>query len=91
MSEGLESGGWALLAEYGSASAAEVDAAFLRSEGLAARVGNIGLPSCTCAFRLRVEPESLEKARWLLKFPPAGEAELDFLATGRLPEPDAAP
>lgn len=91
MSEAPESGGWAVLAEYGSASAAEVDAAFLRSEGLAARVGDIGLPSGTCGFKLMVGTESIEKARWLLKFPPVSGAELDFLATGKLPDPDAAP
>lgn len=79
--------GWRILAEYPSLSAAEVDAAYLRSEGLHARVWNVAaLPSDTCGIRVVVEAEEVEKARWLLKFPPVGEAELEFLATGKLPD-----
>ena len=82
-----EGQGWRILAEYPSLSAAEVDAAYLRSEGLEARVWNVAaLPSDTCGIRVLVEAHEVEKARWLLKFPPVGEAELEFLATGRLPE-----
>jgi hypothetical protein len=83
--------GWRTLAEYGSLSAAEVDAACLRSEGLEARVWNVvALPSETCGIRVLVEAHQVEKARGLLKFPPVSEAELEFLATGKLPG-EAAP
>ncbi|MFN8012789.1 MAG: hypothetical protein U0P81_15575 [Holophagaceae bacterium] len=87
MNDDPEAQGWRPLADYGSLSAAEVDAAYLRSEGLAARVWNVAaLPTDAGGYRVVVEAQELEKARWLLKFPPVGEAELEALATGKLPE-----
>ncbi len=87
-----EAGGWRILAEYPSLSAAEVDAAYLRSECLHAAVWNVAaLPTETCGVRVVVEAGELEKARWLLKFPPVSEDELEFLATGRLPGEDGVP
>jgi hypothetical protein len=94
VSDAPEAHGWRILAEYGSLPAAEVDAACLRSEGLAARVWNVAaLPTDVAGYRVVVEARDLEKACWLLKFPPVSGAELAFLATGQLPgepRPDEA-
>lgn len=92
MSDEIQDSGWKVLSAYGSLSAAEVDAAYLRSEGLEARVWNVGaLPTDAAGYGLVVEASSLEKARWLLTFPPSGEAELEFLATGRQPGAEPGP
>lgn len=92
MSDEPEAQGWRPLADYGSLSAAEVDAAYLRSEGLQARVWNVAaLPTESAGYRVVVQADEVEKARELLKSPPVSEAELEFLATGRLPEGDPEP
>ena len=77
--------GWRELAVYPTRSSAEVDAAYLRSEGVQAWVIS-GLPTEACGVQLMVDGDSLDRARWLLKFEPVTEAELEFLATGKLPE-----
>jgi hypothetical protein len=79
---------WSELATYPSSSAAEVDAGYLRSEGIAARVTHHqNLPGLPGTSVIWVGQSQIERARWLLKFPPASEAELEFLATGEFPKP----
>jgi hypothetical protein len=41
-------------------------------------------PSLTSRSFLCVPPEMAHRARWILAWPPPGEAELNFLATGEL-------
>ena len=78
---------WRELAEYPDRSSAELDAGYLRSGGVAARV--VGFDSFPGHGRCRILVDaSLEhRACWLLKDPPVSEAELEFLATGEFPEP----
>ncbi len=81
---------WRELAHYPSHSAAEIDAAYLRSHGLQARAWVFNnIPTEACGVRLMVESGAEDRARWLLKLEPVSEAELDFLATGKLPEAEA--
>jgi len=77
---------WAEFQSYLSASKAEFDAAYLSSEGIPARVtAHTILPGQPGRAILWVNPAQHERATWLLKVPPVTEAELEFLATGRLP------
>jgi hypothetical protein len=76
---------WELLQSYSSASAAEVDAAYLRSEGVAAKVRPVGdIPGTVDGAQLMVDSSLVHRARWLLKFDAVSEAELEYLATGSL-------
>ena len=76
---------WEVLRTYGSVSAAEVDAGYLRGEGVAAEVRPIGdLPGTQNGARLMVEAKLAHRARWLLKLERVSDAELEYLATGSL-------
>jgi hypothetical protein len=80
---------WELLQTYSSASAAEVDAAYLRSEGVAAKVRPVGdIPGTVDGAQVMVDSTLVHRARWLLKFDAVSEAELEYLATGSLAPPD---
>jgi hypothetical protein len=81
---------WSELAEYPDKSAAEVDAGYLRSEGIPATVIVIDNFPGHGRSRIRVDSSQVDRARWLLKFPPVSEAELEYLATGDLPKPNSA-
>ena len=85
---------WCLLDTYSSVSAAEADAAYLRSEKVAAEVQPIrDIPGAERGARLMVDAKLAHRARWLLKLEPVSEEELEYLATGTLaetaPEPEA--
>jgi hypothetical protein len=84
---------WEVLQTYGSASAAEVDAGYLRSEGVAAKVRPLGdIPGTDNGAQLMVDSMLVHRARWLLKFDPVSDAELEYLATGSLaPAQDSVP
>ena len=77
---------WCLLATYGDRFAAEADAGYLRSEMVAAKVEVVAdFPGQERGARLWVDAAMAHRARWLLKLPTVSEAELEYLATGRLP------
>lgn len=78
---------WHQLAIYPTLSAAEVAAAYLRSQGIPARaeLWDKTLGHGTKA-RLMVEAKTEERARWFMKLEPVCEAELEFLATGEFPK-----
>ena len=63
-------------------------AAMLRSqlelEGVATRVQIHGVPGLS-TFNVLVPAEMLHRARWITRQEPPNDAELEFLATGRLP------
>lgn len=81
---------WRLLDTYSSVSAAEADAAYLRSEKVAAEVQPIrDIPGAERGARLMVDAKLAHRARWLLQLEPVSEQELEYLATGTLA--DAAP
>jgi hypothetical protein len=75
-----------LLGTYASESAAEADAAYLRSQGVEAEVhASRDIPGTDRGARLMVDEDLEHRARWLLKLEPVSEAELEYLATGTLP------
>ena len=78
---------WCVLETYGNAISAEADAGFLRSEQVAAKVEAISdFPGQDRGARLWVDAALAHRARWLLKLAAVSDAELDYLATGKLPE-----
>lgn len=71
---------------YADRIAAEADAGYLRSEMVAAKVEVVAdFPGQERGARLWVDAAMAHRARWLLKLPTVSEAELEYLATGRLP------
>lgn len=80
---------WRELDDYSKLESAEIDAAFLRSEGVPARVVPVYmLPGEYRSIRLMVDATLEHRARWLLKTVPVSEEELEFLATGMLSDSD---
>lgn len=81
-----EHGEWVELASFRSSNEAEIEAAYLRSEGIEAVVtSHRGLPEDPGKSLLWVLNSSLERAKWFRMLPPVSEAELEYLATGELP------
>ena len=77
---------WCVLDIYPDRVSAEADAGYLRSEMVAAKVELISdFPGQERGARLWVDASMAHRARWLLKLPTVSEAELDYLATGKLP------
>jgi hypothetical protein len=78
---------WCVLDTYPDRISAEIDAGFLNGSGVAARVDSISdFPGQERGARLIVDSTLAHRARWLLKLGPISEAELEFLATGKLPD-----
>ena len=64
-------------------------ATFLQSSGVPAYVDHGGLGvGLEGDFKVFVASELAHRARWLTSLPEIADAELDFLATGRLPSSD---
>jgi hypothetical protein len=77
---------WCVLDTYGDRLAAEADAGFLRSEMVAAKVEVVSdFPGQDRGARLYVDTALAHRARWLLKLGSVSDAELEYLATGKLP------
>ena len=76
-----------MLQTYGDRFAAEVDAGFLRSEMVPVKVEILSdIPGLDRGALLWVEASLVHRARWLLKLETVSDAELDYLATGNLPD-----
>jgi hypothetical protein len=79
---------WCVLDTYADRFAAEADAGFLRSEMVAAKVEVVSdFPGQDRGARLWVDAALAHRARWLLKLSTVSDAELEYLATGKLPDP----
>jgi len=79
---------WCVLDTYADRLAAEADAGYLRSEMVAAKVEiTADFPGQDRGARLWVDAELAHRARWLLKLSSVSEGELEYLATGKLPNP----
>ena len=77
---------WRLLETYGDRFAAEADAGYLRSEMVAAKVEVISdFPGQDRGAQLWVDAALAHRVRWLLKLGTVSDAELEYLATGKLP------
>jgi hypothetical protein len=78
---------WCLLETYADRFAAEADAGYLRSEQVAAKVEVMSdFPGQYGGAQLWVDATLAHRARWLLKLGTVSEAELEYLATGKLPD-----
>jgi hypothetical protein len=79
---------WCLLDTYADHIAAEADAGYLRGEQVAAKVEVISdFPGQNRGAKLWVDVGLAHRARWLLKLNTVSDAELEYLATGQLPNP----
>ena len=79
---------WCVLDTYADRLAAEADAGFLRSEMVAAKVEAVSdFPGQDFGAKLWVDAALAHRARWLLKLSTVSDAELEYLATGKLPSP----
>lgn len=79
-------GEWCVLATYADRFTAEADAGYLRSEMVAAKVEVVSdFPGQDRGAQLWVDAALAHRARWLLKLSTVSEAELEYLATGKLP------
>lgn len=77
---------WCVLDTYADRFAAEADAGYLRSESVAAKVEAVSdFPGQDFGARLWVDAALAHRARWLLKLGTVSDAELEYLATGKLP------
>ena len=83
-----EPSAWCVLKVYADPFAAEADAGYLRSEMVAARAQIISdIPGQHRGAELWVDASLVHRARWLLNLGTVSEAELEYLATGKLPNP----
>jgi hypothetical protein len=80
---------WQLFKVFSDRVEADRIATFLQSSGVPAYVDHgalgVGLEG---EFKVFVATELAHRARWLNSLPEVTDAELDFLATGRLPGSD---
>lgn len=80
---------WQLFKLFPNRVEADRIATFLQSSGVPAYVDHgalgVGLEG---EFKVFVATELAHRARWLISLPEITDAELDFLATGRLPSSD---
>ena len=77
---------WEPFRAYADRGSAEAIAVALESDGVPARVEPIGLEvGIDGAFRVVVLSSLAHRARWILAQLPPSDAELEFLAIGRLP------
>jgi hypothetical protein len=80
---------WQLFRLFPTCVEADRIATFLQSSGVPAYVDNgalgVGLEG---EFKVFVASELAHRARWLVALPEIPDAELDFLATGQLPNTD---
>jgi hypothetical protein len=76
---------WQEFAAFSDSVSAEVAAELLRSEGVPVDVASDEpLPGLSQGFRLKVPPDMLHRARWVMSNASFTEEELAFIATGTL-------
>jgi hypothetical protein len=82
---------WVLFEVYSNELAAWIVAGLLENEGVPAMVAPNGpiFGAWTTAAVL-VPYQNLHTARWVLALSPPTDVELEFLATGKLPDVDGA-
>jgi hypothetical protein len=78
---------WVLFESRDDSASAEMLRSRLELEGVATRVEIHGLPGMS-SFRVLVPNALLHRARWITQQLPPSDTELEFLATGRLPDDD---
>jgi hypothetical protein len=79
-------GDWELCKSFADRGSAEVICARLASEGVPAQVDALALAGgVQSEYRVVVPSTLVHRARWVLAQLPPSDAELEYLATGRLP------
>jgi hypothetical protein len=77
---------WEVVGEFANHLAAEIVASVLRVESIPVRIVSSGaLPGLELGSRVLVPADQLHRARWLCEQAQVSDAELELLATGRLP------
>jgi len=77
---------WELFETFTDIGSAEVMCAWLLSEEVPARVDTVSFESSLeMQYRLWVRRDLVHRARWVIAQPAPTEAELEYLATGKLP------
>ena len=77
---------WELFQTFTDIGSAEVVCAWLLSEEVPARVDTVSFESSLeIQYRLYVRRDLVHRARWVIAQPSPTDAELEFLATGKLP------
>jgi hypothetical protein len=76
---------WVLFESRDDGAAAEMLRSQLEREGVATRVEIHGVPGLS-SFRILVPRDLLHRANWITRQLPPSDAELAFLATGKLPD-----
>jgi len=80
---------WVLFQIFADRSSAEVTSARLTSEQVPVRIEGHSLENAREAeYWLFVHRSLVHRARWVVAQLPPSDAELDFLATGKLPGAD---
>ncbi len=78
---------WQALETFPNHLAAEIAAGVLRADSMPVRIESFGVvPGLEQGSQLMVPVSLLHRARWLLAQAKVSDAELDYLATGKLPE-----
>jgi hypothetical protein len=77
---------WELFQSFTDIGSAEVMCAWLLSEDVPARVDTVSFQSqLEMTYRVFVRRDRMHRAKWVVAQPPLSDAELDYLATGKLP------
>jgi hypothetical protein len=77
---------WVLFRTFTDIGSAEVVCAWLLSEEVPAKVDTVSFESALAVqYHLYVRSDLAHRARWVVAQPPPTDAELEFLATGKLP------
>lgn len=80
---------WVKFKTFNDKGSAELLASRLESEGVPSRVGDVILGTITTSgWDVYVAKELAHRARWILETSDFSDAELEYLATGKLPEKD---
>jgi hypothetical protein len=79
---------WQALETFPNHLGAEIVAGILRAQSVPVRIESFGVvPGLEQGSRLMVPAPLILRARWLLAQAKVSDAELDYMATGKLTEP----
>ncbi len=86
----MSSDEWELFRKYADRGSAEAAVAHLTSEGVPAQIEETGMVlGMDDEYRVYVAKDLAHRARWIFAQLPVSDAELTFLATGKLPDEDS--
>ncbi|HYM33941.1 MAG TPA: hypothetical protein VET48_01025 [Steroidobacteraceae bacterium] len=81
---------WQVFASYGDVASAEAVAGLLRSESVPVQLASDEpIPGLVMNVRVMVPSDLMHRAKWIMSQAQLSDAELIFLATGKLDGDDA--